>query len=40
MRGLEVNHSRRLAPAKVLGPAPTGMLHEAPFNIVSDPRVQ
>jgi hypothetical protein len=29
-----------LAPAKVLGPAPTGVLRDTPFDIVCDPRVQ
>ena len=40
MPAFQVNHLRWLAPAEVLGPAPTGMLCHTPFDIVSDPRVQ
>jgi hypothetical protein len=40
MPAFEVNHPRRLPPAKVLGSAPTTMLYYAPFDIVTDPRVQ
>lgn len=40
MPAFEVNHLCRLAPTKVLGPPPTGVLRHAPFDIVSDSRVQ